>query len=108
MLELLLLGHLSLERHTLSTTGDVVELHASLDLHGHGGASLCERLAGDADGPGDAPCQGCPESARPVLHGGRALPASAERTAQGLVTSPPRASRLGWLLAPKASPPRAS
>jgi hypothetical protein len=105
LLELLVVGHMALERHTVSTAGAVVELHASLDLHAHSDRSLCERDAASDTGWGDTPCHGTPETL--VLTPDAPPPA---RIAAGLVLSP-RADESHaavvalWLTAPKASPP---
>ncbi len=106
-LELILVGHMAFERHTVSTSGDVVELHASIDLHGHQERSLCQREATSADDALDTLCHLAPEqlsrspqSLGPAL---LELDAPVSSGAQRLIVT-----RRLWLMAPKASPPVAS
>jgi len=106
-LQLFVVGHMALERHTVSTTGAVVELHASLDLHAHEDRSLCERAAADDGAWPDDACQATPESLQ--LDASRA-PVSAVRSLGSTLVATSSSRRPGppvWLLAPKASPPRA-
>lgn len=104
-LELLVVGHMAFERHTLSTSGSVVELHASLDLHAHEDRSLCASDGADVDGARDLLCQTAPESLTfsamaAVLPRVTAL--RTQRPAADDVRSPRVAI---WRTAPKASPP---
>lgn len=104
-LELLLVGHMAFERHTVSTSGSVVELHASLDLHAHEDRSLCEREGADVDGPQDSLCQSTPET---LTRGWASTPhrvAASLPVARctGLEVQAPRVAV--WRTAPKASPP---
>lgn len=103
-LEVLLAGHMALERHTVSTSGSVVELHASLDLHTHGDRSLCERTAGD-DGASDDLCHGSPETLNLTAHADRP-PAPIASAGAALVEHDAYGQHVAlWLTAPKASPP---
>lgn len=103
-LELVLVGHMAFERHTVSTSGDVVELHASSSLHGHEERSLCERDAADGDDSLDTLCHLAPEHAPSAGRGPRVPDASLEARRAASVTRAHVHQRL-WLMAPKASPP---
>jgi hypothetical protein len=103
-LELLVIGHMAFERHTVSHDGGVIELHGAFELHGHDEPSLCERGAGAADFTADLLCQLAPE--RTVSSGGASLSAPGS-TPFTLEYPNWRVSAFGrlWLTAPKASPP---
>jgi hypothetical protein len=103
-LHLLALTHLALERHTVASSGALVELRDESSAHAHDERSLCDGAA--LDGSQDAgPCLVVLEaletddasSARPALQAWRAIATPFERVA--------RASQRLWHLAPKASPP---
>lgn len=106
-LELILVGHMAFEKHTVSTSGDVVELHASIGLHGHEERSLCQREASQAEDALDSLCHLAPEQisrgADPVGPTFSALGAAVAEASQRLTVT-----RRLWLMAPKASPPVAS
>lgn len=105
LLEVLLVGHMALERHTVSVSGSVVELHASLDQHAHEDRSLCE-VDGDEDASwGDAPCHGTPETLSLSQHVDAAGPSLELDVAPHLTDQQHVAPFALWLMAPKASPP---
>lgn len=104
-LEVLLIGHMALERHTVSTSGAVVELHASLDRHAHEDRSLCETDGAADASQADAPCHGTPE---PLSLSQTVEAAGATLELNGtphLADQQHVASFALWLMAPKASPP---
>ncbi|MBL8922951.1 MAG: hypothetical protein JNJ54_29145 [Myxococcaceae bacterium] len=104
-LELLVVGHMAFERHTVSTSGSVVELHASLDLHAHEDRSLCERDGDDLEGPQDTLCQGTPETLTRSTGEARDASAQALQLARGRLPEVHRSGVAVWRTAPKASPP---
>lgn len=104
-LELLLVGHMAFERHTVSTSGSVVELHASLDLHAHDDRSLCETDGGDDAAWGDTPCHGTPETLSFRANVDAAGPSLELDVTPHLADQQHLAPYALWLMAPKASPP---
>lgn len=105
-LELILVGHMAFERHTMSASGDVVEVRASIALHGHDERSLCERDARDADDSRDTLCHLAPEQL-PGAHRAPRAPAPEVATRPLTVLERAPAHDRLWLMAPKASPPAA-
>lgn len=103
-LELLVIGHMAFEQHTVSQSGGVVELHGALELHGHDEPSLCERGAGAPDFTGDLLCQVAPERTVSTDSASGSAPGCTPFT---LERPNRRVSAFGrlWLTAPKASPP---
>jgi hypothetical protein len=104
-LQLFTLGHLTLEQHTVSASGAVVEVHGSGSLHGHEDRSWCEREAADDQGWPDAPCQGKPLSLREAEPRQSACPRRFEVTTLVGPRTPVQVVVAVWLWAPKASPP---
>lgn len=103
-LQLAVVGHLAFERHGLNANGDVIELHQSLDLHGHEERSLCERDAKEHDGSRDALCH---FTANQSLSTFEEVAVPQVVVEQGDSVSSSRAQPVErlWLMAPKASPP---
>ncbi|MER2564877.1 MAG: hypothetical protein ABTQ32_29405 [Myxococcaceae bacterium] len=105
LLELVLVGHMALERHTVSTSGAVVELHASLDLHAHEDRSLCETDGAEDALQTDADCHGTPETLS-LNQRTDAREPSLELDVTSQTTDQQHAAPFAlWLMAPKASPP---
>lgn len=105
LLELVLVGHMALERHTVSTSGAVVELHASLDLHAHEDRSLCETDGAEDASQADAPCHGTPETLSLDQHLEAREPSLELDVTSQTTDQQHVASFALWLMAPKASPP---
>jgi hypothetical protein len=106
-LQLFLLGHLALERHTLSVNGAVIEVHdGSAELHGHEDRSLCEGEATDDGGWPDVPCQGASEALRRVIQRWPYAITVVELTTSPVCEQTPNHHHVAvWRVAPKASPP---
>lgn len=103
-LQLAIVGHLGFERHGLNADGDVIELHQSLDVHGHEARSLCDRAPREHDAIDDALCH---VAANQSLTTFAAVVSPEWVVEQAASVSSARArpvERL-WLTAPKASPP---
>jgi len=104
-LQLITLGHLTLEQHTVSASGAIVEVHGSDSLHGHEDRSWCVREAADDHRWPDSPCQGKPLSLRAVeARTSTAAPRFEVNALVGPRTPVPSVIAV-WLWAPKASPP---
>ena len=105
-LQLAGIGHLAFELHGLNADGDVIELHQTLELHGHEERSLCVRAPREQGGSNDALCHFAANQSINTLEHVLAPERVVEPADVGSSSRAQPVERL-WLMAPKASPPAA-